>query len=100
MLGKGPRGAHRIDIGFAALSVVESAGEGGDLAGEAAQVGAVVAGPVREVAMGGAAVAGGSDALFAGASGGSGALSQVAAPVLGCVRRVAPGRPQDAGPGT
>lgn len=52
--------------------------EGGDLAGELAQVGGVGAGPGGEGAVGGAAVAGGLYALFAGGVGGSWAYAQVA----------------------
>lgn len=54
-------------------------GEGGDLAGDAAQVGGVAAGPFGLGAVGGAAFAGGLDALFAGGSGGAGPVAQVAA---------------------
>jgi hypothetical protein len=54
-------------------------GKGGDLAGEAAQGCGVVASPGGVGAVGGAAFAGGLDALFAGGSGGAGATPQIAA---------------------
>ena len=54
-------------------------GEGGDLAGDAAQVGRVTAGPGGGGAVGGTAFAGGLDALFAGGSGRARAVAQVAA---------------------
>ncbi len=53
--------------------------EGGDLAGEPAQIAGVAAGPGGDGAAGGAAVAGGLYPLFAGAAGGPGAYAQVAA---------------------
>ncbi|OKJ66544.1 hypothetical protein AMK30_32530 [Streptomyces sp. CB02460] len=54
-------------------------GEGGDLAGEAAQVGRVAAGPGGGGAVGGPGLAGGRHALFAGGPCGAGAAAQVAA---------------------
>lgn len=62
-------------------------GEGGDLAGDAAQVGGVTAGPFGLGAVGGAAFAGGLDALFAGSSRGAGPASQMSERPLGVFSR-------------
>ncbi|MFK4540672.1 hypothetical protein RKD29_000268 [Streptomyces tendae] len=59
--------------------LVREARECGDLTGELTQVRGVATRPAGDGPVGGAPVAGGLDALFAGAAGGTGAQAQIAA---------------------
>jgi len=77
-IGRVVLGEGRMELAEWATGGGGQVGQSGDLAGDAAQVGGVAAGPGGGGALGGAMFAGGLDALFAGGSGGPGPTSQVA----------------------
>ncbi len=72
-------GERLVQVVDGALGAGGQAGEGGDLAGEAAQVGRVAAGPGGHRPVSSPCIAGGLDAFLAGASGLAGAQAEVAA---------------------
>lgn len=73
------QGEGRVELTERKTGGARKVSQSGDLAGYAAQVGGVVAGPGSHGAVGGPALAGGLDALFAGGSSRAGPVAQVAA---------------------
>ncbi|GAA2076147.1 Tn3 family transposase [Actinomadura alba] len=72
-------GEGRVELADRAAGVGGKVRECGDLAGEAAQVGRVAAGPSGGAAVGGPGLTGGLDTLLAGGPGRAGTAAQVAA---------------------